>query len=164
MDTLSIGNKYTPAEALWAMYMSQSKAVRKAFRMRLRAEEEAEEYRKKMEAYAKTLPEEELEAAEFMAKSIKRSVAEVQKAVAEGRPAGRPAEELLEELMNVMGESRPVSVSREISKLHAETVRGTLQEVHHHFASKEVKGEIVVVVSGQGNDTPQEEEKVCNKE
>ncbi|MBR3724212.1 MAG: 16S rRNA (cytidine(1402)-2'-O)-methyltransferase [Bacteroidales bacterium] len=71
---------------------------------------------------------------------------------------------LLEELMNVMGESRPVSVSREISKLHAETVRGTLQEVHHHFASKEVKGEIVVVVSGQGNDTPQEEEKVCNKE
>ena len=99
MDTLSIENKYTPAEALWAMYMSQSKAVRKAFRMRLRAEEEAEEYRKKMEAYAKTLPEEELKAAEFMAKSIKRSVAEVQKAVAEGRPAGRPAEELLEELM-----------------------------------------------------------------
>ena len=99
MDTLSIGNKYTPAEALWAMYMSQSKAVRKAFRMRLRAEEEAEEYRKKMEAYAKTLPEEELKTAELMAKSIKRSVAEVQKAVAEGRPAGRPAEELLEELM-----------------------------------------------------------------
>ena len=59
MDTLSTGNKYTPAEALWAMYMSQSKAVRKAFRMRLRVEEEAEEYRNNMKAYAETLPEEE---------------------------------------------------------------------------------------------------------
>ena len=36
---------------------------------------------------------------------------------------------LLEQLMEVMGEERQVSVSREISKLHAETVRGTLREV-----------------------------------
>jgi len=41
-----------------------------------------------------------------------------------------------------------VSVSREISKLHAETARGTLREVHDHFAAKEVKGEIVVIVGG----------------
>ena len=99
MDTLSIRNKYNPAEALWAMYMSQSKAVRKAFRIRLHAEEEAEEYRKNMEAYAKTLPKEELEAAERMAESVKRGVADVQQAAAEGRQTGRPAEELLAELM-----------------------------------------------------------------
>ena len=47
-----------------------------------------------------------------------------------------------------MGEERLVSVSREISKLHAETARGTLREVHGHFAAKEVKGEIVVVLEG----------------
>ena len=58
---------------------------------------------------------------------------------------------LLEQLMEVLGETRPVSVSREISKLHAETCRGTLREVHDYFAAKEVKGEIVVVVGGCGN-------------
>lgn len=56
---------------------------------------------------------------------------------------------LLEELTEVLGEGRQVSVSREISKLHAETARGTLREVHDHFTSKEVKGEIVVIVSGK---------------
>lgn len=58
---------------------------------------------------------------------------------------------LLEQLIEVCGEERQVSVSREISKLHAETARGTLQEVHSHFAAKEVKGEIVVVLSGKEN-------------
>lgn len=55
---------------------------------------------------------------------------------------------LLEELIEVLGDERQVSVSREISKLHAETARGSLREVHEHFAAKEVKGEIVVVLSG----------------
>ena len=55
---------------------------------------------------------------------------------------------LLEELIAVVGEERQVSVSREISKLHAETARGTLSEVLAHFKEKEVKGEIVVIVSG----------------
>lgn len=55
---------------------------------------------------------------------------------------------LLEQLMEVLGEERQASVSREISKLHAETCRGTLREIHDHFADKEVKGEIVVVVGG----------------
>ena len=61
---------------------------------------------------------------------------------------------LLEELITVLGEGRQVSVSREISKLHAETVRGTLREVHIHFTSKEVKGEIVVVLAGKSTDEP----------
>ena len=56
---------------------------------------------------------------------------------------------LLEELIAVVGEERPVSVSREISKLHAETARGTLAEVLARFKEKEVKGEIVVIISGK---------------
>lgn len=55
---------------------------------------------------------------------------------------------LLEQLIAAIGPERPVSVSREISKLHAETIRGTLEEVHSHFKSKEVKGEIVVILKG----------------
>ena len=56
---------------------------------------------------------------------------------------------LLSELVEVLGDERQVSVSREISKLHAETARGTLAEVLAHFQQKEVKGEIVVVLSGK---------------
>ncbi|MBP5540211.1 MAG: 16S rRNA (cytidine(1402)-2'-O)-methyltransferase [Bacteroidales bacterium] len=56
---------------------------------------------------------------------------------------------LLTELAATLGEDRQVSVSREISKLHAETVRGTLAEVLAHFNEKEVKGEIVVILSGK---------------
>jgi len=55
---------------------------------------------------------------------------------------------LLEELITVVGDERQVSVSREISKLHAETARGTLAEVLAHFREKEVKGEIVVILAG----------------
>ena len=66
---------------------------------------------------------------------------------------------LLDELIAVLGEERQVSVSREISKLHAETMRGTLREVHDHFAAKEVKGEIVVVLSAESDAAVSEEEK-----
>jgi len=54
----------------------------------------------------------------------------------------------LGEFVQYFGESRPVSVSRELSKLHEETVRGTAAEVLEHFTKKEPKGEIVVVVGG----------------
>lgn len=54
----------------------------------------------------------------------------------------------LAEFIQYFGESRPVSVSRELSKLHEETVRGTATEVHAHFEKKEPRGEIVVVVGG----------------
>jgi 16S rRNA (cytidine1402-2'-O)-methyltransferase len=56
---------------------------------------------------------------------------------------------LLEELAEVVGMERQVSVSREISKVHAETARGTVAEVLTHFKQKEVKGEIVVVLGGK---------------
>ncbi len=61
---------------------------------------------------------------------------------------------LLEELIPVLGSERQASVSREISKLHAETARGTLSELLAHFSAKEVKGEIVVVISAT-DETPQ---------
>lgn len=49
------------------------------------------------------------------------------------------------------GNERKVSVSREISKLHEETVRGTLPEVIAHFTNKEPRGEIVIVLAGADN-------------
>ena len=47
------------------------------------------------------------------------------------------------------GADRPVSVSRELSKLHEETIRGTAEEVLAHFENKPPKGEIVVIVGGK---------------
>lgn len=47
------------------------------------------------------------------------------------------------------GEDRPVSVSRELTKLYEETVRGTVTEVLEHFNNKTPKGEFVIVVGGK---------------
>lgn len=47
------------------------------------------------------------------------------------------------------GSDRPVSVSRELTKLYEETVRGTLEEVLEHFNQKPPKGEFVIVVGGK---------------
>lgn len=54
----------------------------------------------------------------------------------------------LGEFIQYFGAERPVSVSRELSKLHEETVRGTVTEVLEHFTKKEPRGEIVVIVGG----------------
>lgn len=55
----------------------------------------------------------------------------------------------LAEFIEYFGVDRPVSVSRELSKLHEETVRGTATEVLKHFEEKPPKGEIVVIVGGK---------------
>lgn len=55
----------------------------------------------------------------------------------------------LGEFVQYFGEGRPLSVSRELSKLHEETVRGTATEVLEHFTKKEPRGEIVVIVGGK---------------
>ncbi|MBT8273258.1 MAG: 16S rRNA (cytidine(1402)-2'-O)-methyltransferase [Bacteroidia bacterium] len=47
------------------------------------------------------------------------------------------------------GTDRRISVSRELSKLYEETVRGTIDEVVNHFSKKPPKGEIVIVVAGK---------------
>ena len=54
----------------------------------------------------------------------------------------------LGQFVETFGADRPASVSREISKLHDTTHRGTLQELFDDFTQTPPKGEIVVVVSG----------------
>ncbi len=54
----------------------------------------------------------------------------------------------LTQLAECLGTERPASVSREISKVHEETVRGTLTELAGHFTANEPRGEIVLVVAG----------------
>lgn len=55
----------------------------------------------------------------------------------------------LEQMVEFFGADRRVSVSRELTKLYEETVTNTLSEVIAHFKSKEVKGEIVLVIDGK---------------
>lgn len=47
------------------------------------------------------------------------------------------------------GEERPVSVSRELTKLYEETIRGTAKEVLEYYTNKPPKGEIVIIVGGK---------------
>jgi 16S rRNA (cytidine1402-2'-O)-methyltransferase len=54
----------------------------------------------------------------------------------------------LADFIEYFGAERQCSVSREISKIYEENIRGSLQQVHDHFAQKVVKGEIVMVVAG----------------
>ncbi len=54
----------------------------------------------------------------------------------------------LQQFAEVYGEERQVSVCREISKIHEESVRGSLAEVIAHFKEKEPKGEIVIILAG----------------
>lgn len=58
-------------------------------------------------------------------------------------------EKTLAQLIEVCGSDRPASVSREISKIHEETIRGSLCEIHEHFSVTPPKGEIVIVVAGK---------------
>ncbi len=55
---------------------------------------------------------------------------------------------VLTQFVEVFGPERPVSVCREISKIHEESVRGSLQEVLDYFQTNEPRGEFVIVVGG----------------
>lgn len=55
----------------------------------------------------------------------------------------------LHEFITYFGEERQICVSRELSKLHEENIRGTVKEVINHFEIKPPKGEIVVVIAGK---------------
>lgn len=55
----------------------------------------------------------------------------------------------LEQLAAACGPERPASVSREISKVHETTVRGTLAELARFFTQNPAKGEVVIVVGGK---------------
>ena len=63
----------------------------------------------------------------------------------------------LRQLAEVCGGSRPASVSREISKLHETTVRGTLDELISYFEQNNPRGEIVIIIGGK-----EKEEKVAH--
>lgn len=54
----------------------------------------------------------------------------------------------LTQLSEYCGEDRYVSVSREISKLFEQTIRGSLKEVISHFQLNEPRGEFVIIISG----------------
>jgi 16S rRNA (cytidine1402-2'-O)-methyltransferase len=54
----------------------------------------------------------------------------------------------LTQLAEVLGPDRKASVSREISKIHEETVRGTLSELVQHFTEHQPKGEFVMIIGG----------------
>ena len=58
-------------------------------------------------------------------------------------------EKTLEQLAQVCGPERKASISREISKVHEQTVRGTLTELIAHFKQTPPKGEIVIIVEGR---------------
>ena len=54
----------------------------------------------------------------------------------------------LTQFAECFGAERQASVSREISKVHEETVRGTLSDLVAHFTANEPRGEIVIVIAG----------------
>lgn len=55
----------------------------------------------------------------------------------------------LTQFAQTFGENRYISVSREISKLYEETIRGTISELIAHFTNNEPRGEFVIVISGK---------------
>ena len=55
----------------------------------------------------------------------------------------------LEQMKEYFGSERPVSVSRELTKMYEETFTGTLEQVITHCQIKDVKGEIVIVIDGK---------------
>jgi len=57
----------------------------------------------------------------------------------------------LNDFVIYFGEDRRISVSRELTKLYEETIRGTVEEVIEHFTKKPPKGEFVIVVEGKNN-------------
>ena len=54
----------------------------------------------------------------------------------------------LKSLIEVFGETRLASISREMTKIHEETIHASLKEILNYFDSKEIRGEFVLVVSG----------------
>ena len=60
-------------------------------------------------------------------------------------------EALLADLAVLCGPAREAAVARELTKMHEEIRRGTLEELRTHYAASEVRGEITVVLAGTGS-------------
>ena len=54
----------------------------------------------------------------------------------------------LKELVNIFGSERRISISRELTKLYEETLRGKIGEIAEIVEQKKMKGEFVVVIEG----------------
>jgi len=54
----------------------------------------------------------------------------------------------LTQLAEKLGNERKASVSRELTKIHEETVRGSLPDIINHFKDRTIKGEIVIIIEG----------------
>lgn len=65
----------------------------------------------------------------------------------------------LQQLAETFGQDRDASVSREISKIHETTHRGTLGQLAEYFSLNEPKGEIVIVVAGKKQEKPEKKDK-----
>ena len=56
---------------------------------------------------------------------------------------------LLTELIKVLGDDRKASISREISKIYQENIRGTLNELLLNVESRNIKGEVIIIINGK---------------
>ena len=56
---------------------------------------------------------------------------------------------LINDLMDFLGEDRKASISRELSKIYQENIRGTLKEIHYKLENINIKGEFVIVIDGK---------------
>ena len=56
---------------------------------------------------------------------------------------------LLNDLMGFLGEDRKASISRELSKIYQENIRGTLKELYYKLENINIKGEFVIVIEGK---------------
>ena len=76
----------------------------------------------------------------------------------------------LQQFAEAFGGERQCSACREISKMHEESVRGTITEVLAHFTENEPRGEFVIVVAGRdetdqaGQDSKPEQGQAEGKE
>lgn len=69
----------------------------------------------------------------------------------------------LDELIEHFGADRPAAISRELTKMFEENVRGTLIEVKNHFEENTLKGEFVVVVAGTTASPSKKDDKYYKK-
>ena len=58
---------------------------------------------------------------------------------------------LINDLMDFFGEDRKASISRELSKIYQENIRGTLKELYGKLENINIKGEFVIVIDGKKN-------------
>ncbi|HEY0897491.1 MAG TPA: ribosomal RNA small subunit methyltransferase I, partial [Sphingobacteriaceae bacterium] len=69
----------------------------------------------------------------------------------------------LDEFIALFGDDRQASVSRELTKMFEETVRGSLAEIKTHFETHTLKGEFVICIAGCGDRPKSRDGKETNR-